>query len=336
MIRAAVFGLGRWGRNHVRAAQAPGSTPSATLRFTHAVVRDPARSADYAREHGLSLGTSIETVLADPAIDAVVLATPNSQHPAQIEACARAGKSVLSEKPLALTLASARSALAACERAGVVLAVGHDKRLWPSMQALAHVVASGELGALVHVEGHFSNENARNFHTSWREDPSEAPGASLTGTGIHVLDAMVRMLGPVDRVRVLHRTLPAPANGGSAPDALTATLEFASGCTGVLCGVRPTPLFWRVHVFGSHGSAEAIGDSELVVRTTGSPPRRIVHERVDALRLQLDAFAAAIERRSGGSIAWPVPPEELLGTVAGAEAVFDALRSRESVTASRP
>lgn len=331
-----MFGLGRWGRNHVRAAQAPGASPSAALRFTRAVVRDPARSADYAREHGLALGTSIEDVLADPAIDAVVLATPNSQHPAQIEACAQAGKSVLSEKPLALTLVSARAALAACERAGVVLAVGHDKRLWPSMRALARVVASGELGVLLHVEGHFSNENARHFHTSWREDPAEAPGASLTGTGIHVLDAMVRMLGPVDRVRVLHRTLPGDANGGPAPDALTATLEFVSGCTGVLCGVRPTPLFWRVHVFGTHGSAEAIGDQDLIVRMAGQPPRRLEHARVDALREQLETFAACVARTAQGTQAWPVPPAQLLGTVAGAEAVFAALRTGETVAAGRP
>ncbi len=336
MIRAAVIGLGRWGRNHVRAAQAAGVAPCAALRFTRAVVRDPAKSADYASTHGLALGTNLDEVLADPAIDAVVLATPNSQHAAQIEACARAGKSVLSEKPLALTLDSARGALAACERAGVVLAVGHDKRLWPSMQSLAEIVASGDLGTLLHVEGHFSNENARNFHTSWREDPAEAPGASLTGTGIHVLDAMIRMLGPVDRVRVLHRVLPTPGGEGPSPDALTATVEFAGGCTGVLCGVRPTPLFWRVHVFGTRGSAEAIGDNELVVRASGQPPRRRVFDRVDALRLQLEAFAVAVDRRAEGSGAWPVAPGELLGTVAGAEAVFAALRSGETIAAARP
>jgi len=336
MIRAAVIGLGRWGCNHVRAAQAPGTAACTTLRFTRAVVRDTSRSADYAREHDLQLGARFEDVLADPSIDAVVLATPNSLHAGQIEACARAGKSVLSEKPLALTLAAARQALDACARAGVVLSVGHDKRLWPSMQALAEVVASGELGSLLHVEGHFSNENVHNFHTSWREDPAEAPGASLTGTGIHVLDAMVRMLGPVDRVGVLHRSLPGSAGDGPAPDALTATLEFASGATGVLCGVRPTPLFWRVHVFGTHGSAEAIGDLDLVVRTSGAPPRRLAFERVDALRLQLDAFAAAIARRARGDAAWPVPPAQLLGTVAGAEAVFAALRSGETVVAARP
>jgi hypothetical protein len=95
-------------------------------------------------------------------------------------------------------------------------------------------------------------------------------------------------------------------------------------------------LFWRVHVFGTHGSAEAIGDNELVVRASGQPPRRQVFDRVDALRLQLEAFAAAVDRRAEGSGAWPVPPCELLGTVAGAEAVFAALRSGETIAAARP
>jgi predicted dehydrogenase len=81
------------------------------VRFVRAVVQTPERSADFAREHGLALGTDLRAVLADPSIDAVVLATPNSQHAGQVRACAAAGKSVLSEKPLALSLDDARSAL---------------------------------------------------------------------------------------------------------------------------------------------------------------------------------------------------------------------------------
>ena len=75
MIRAAVIGLGRWGRNHVRSVQGGDDLPSPHVRFVRAVVQTPERSADFAREHGLALGTDLRAVLADPSIDAVVLAT---------------------------------------------------------------------------------------------------------------------------------------------------------------------------------------------------------------------------------------------------------------------
>ncbi len=334
MIRAAVIGLGRWGRNHVRAVQAPGDVPaSGALRFTRAVVQTPEKSQAFADEHGLELGTDFAAVLADPAIDAVVLATPNSRHPGEVIACARAGKSVLCEKPLALTLAQAREAVAACVDHAVVLTVGQDKRRWPSMDALADVVASGALGPLLHAEGHFSNENTRNFQTSWRELPEEAPAASLTGTGIHVLDAFIRMFGPLDTVLAQQLVLaPAPA----IQDTLSLLLRFHQPLSAVLCGVRSTPLFWRAHVFGRDGSAEAIGEHELVLRRSGAPLERRMFGPVSALRLQLESFAAAVnDNASSPSPAhWPIAPQQLLATVAAVEAVATALREGSVVRAA--
>lgn len=332
MIRAAVIGLGRWGRNHVRSVQGSGAAPSPHLRFVRAVVQTPAKSADFAHDHGVELGTDFEAVLADPSIDAVVLATPNSQHAGQVRACAAAGKSVLSEKPLALTLEDARSAVRACTEAGVVLTVGQDKRYWPSMHELGKVVASGVLGPVLHAEGHFSNENQKNFFTSWRERPEEAPAASLTATGIHVLDAMVRLFGPVAQVSASTVSQPPP---DEALDALTMVYRFRRPVSAVLCGVRPTPLFWRLHVFGRDGSVEAIGDREVVLRLSGQPPQRMQLPPSDGLRLQMEAFAAAVAARAQPAD-WPIPPTELLGTIAAVEAVARSLRDGTPVEAPLP
>jgi len=333
MINAAVIGLGRWGRNHVKAAQGAGAAASTTLRFTRAVVQTPAKSLEFAREHQLELGTDFAAVLADPAIGAVVLATPNSQHVEQVLACARAGKSVLSEKPLALCLDDARRAVAACEAAGVVLTVGQDKRHWPSMRELRALVTGGTLGPILHAEGHFSNENAMNFFTRWRELPEEAPGASLTATGIHVLDALVQLFGPVSRASAQFVSQPPPMQ---SLDALTIMLAFARPMSAVLCGVRPTPLFWRVHVFGRDGSVEAIGDRELVIRLSGKPVERRAFEPVSALRLQIEAFAQAIASGDRTPAPWPIPPVELLGTIAAVEAIVTSLRTGAAATATAP
>src|SRR4051812_3621914 len=150
MIKAAIVGLGRWGQTLVAAVQGK----SDLLRFTIAVTRDPGRTGDFLDRHGLHPVSTLDAALADPGIDAVVLATPHSTHTDQIIAVAASGKAVFCEKPLPLTLtrAEAERAVAACRDAGIVLGIGTDKRFFPAMQEVARIAASGELGRLLHVE----------------------------------------------------------------------------------------------------------------------------------------------------------------------------------------
>ena len=108
-----------------------------------AVTRDPDRTRDFLDQHGLRPVSTLDAVLADPGIDAVVLATPHSTHTDQIIAVAASGKAVFCEKPLTLTRAEAERAVAACRAAGIVLGVGTDKRFFPAMQELARIAASG-------------------------------------------------------------------------------------------------------------------------------------------------------------------------------------------------
>ena len=317
MLNAAIVGLGRWGQNHVNSVQGV----SDRVRFTRGVVRHPEKVRDFADRHGLRLSSDYAEVLADRAIQMVVLATPNSLHPSQIVAAAEAGKAVLCEKPLALTRADAERAVQACTRAGVTLGVGQDKRFWPSMRELKRVVDSGALGELLHVEGHFSNENAsKKLHYGWRESPAESPGGSLTATGIHVLDAFINLIGPVRHAHAQHITKRPPPD---SLDTLSITLAFANRVSGVLCGVRATPLYWRVHVFGNQGSAEAIGETELIVRKSGAPPERLTFERVNALRCRLETFADAVEGRA----VYPIPVAQMIDTIAALEAIVKAIDS---------
>jgi len=311
MLEAAIVGLGRWGQNYVNSVQGA----STRVRFTRAVVRTPDKSREFADKHGLHLSTDYAELLADPAIRMIVLATPNSQHPAQIIAAAQAGKAVMCEKPLALTRADAERAVLACKEAGVLLGVGQDKRYWQSMQELKRVVDSGALGEVLHVEGHFSNENASNkLHHGWRESPAESPGGSITATGIHVLDAFINLIGPLRRVNAQHILKRPPPE---SLDTLSLTFEFANRVSGVLCGVRATPLFWRVHVFGNQGSAEAAGPNELIVRMSGGKVERRTFEPVNALRANLEAFADAIE----GRVEYPISTGQMVDVIAALEAI---------------
>jgi predicted dehydrogenase len=105
-------------------------------------------------------------------------------------------------------------------------------------------------------------------------------------------------------------------------------LEFVNGVSGAFTTVRATPLYWRVHVFGDLGSAESIGENELQRYRSNAKPERIALAPVDSLRLELEAFADAIEGRAP----YPVTTDSVLRTVATFEAVIRALDSAATVT----
>ena len=156
MIRAAIIGLGTWGQNLVLSVQ--GVSPS--IRFTAAATRSPDKARDFAQAQGLRMLPSYEAALADPEIDAVVLATPHSMHTHQIVAAARAGKHVFSEKPLGLDTASAQKAAQACADHGVTLGVGYNWRYQPALQEIRRMIEDGSLGRVLHIEGNFCGPSA--------------------------------------------------------------------------------------------------------------------------------------------------------------------------------
>ncbi|MFN7087711.1 MAG: Gfo/Idh/MocA family protein [Burkholderiales bacterium] len=321
MINAAIIGLGWWGKNIVNAVQGK----SDRIRFIRGVSKEADIVRDFAARHGFELSTELADALTDPRVDAVVLATPHSLHPSQVMASAEAGKAVFCEKPLALKKADAERAVQACRDAGVLLGLGTNKRFWPSMRELRKVVASGELGDILHVEAHYSNENSGSFFASWRDSADESPGGGMTGSGIHALDALIGIAGPVRRVRgqlVTRKPQPDPL------DTVSVLFEFANRVSGTLAAVRATPFYWRVHVFGRNGSVEALGETDLVIRRTGAKPQHTSFEPVDSLRAEFDAFADAV----AGRAAYPISLEHMVNTVAAFEAVIRALDSGETVT----
>jgi predicted dehydrogenase len=268
--------------------------------------------------------SDLAEALADPAIQAVVLTTPHSLHRPMVEAAARAGKQVFCEKPLALNTADAAAMIEACSRAGVVLGIGHNRRLWPSMQALKKIATSGELGEILHIEGHFSNQHSDNTAGTWRDSPAESPGGGMTGAGLHILDAFVNIAGPLKRVRaqlVTRKPPPVPR------DTACVMVEFQSGVSGMMATVRASPFYWRVHVFGDQASAESIDEHVLLVHRPNAKPERIELAPVDALKEELEVFADAIQ----GYAPFPVTAQDMLATVGAFEAVVQALESERIV-----
>jgi predicted dehydrogenase len=315
MIEAAIVGLGRWGRTLVEAVQGR----SERLRFSHAVSFHPEAHRDFAEKHRLQFAT-LDAVLGDPRVAAVVLATPHSQHVDEVVAAAAAGKAVFCEKPLALSREGTECAVVACRAAGVVLGIGTDKRWFPAIAEVIRLADSGELGPLLHIEGNFSNEVAATMFSPWRDSFDETPAGGMTGTGIHVLDAMIRIAGPVRRV---HARLLSQKPSPDPWDSIAVLLDFASGIGGTLAAVRSTPMFVRVHAFGRNGSAEAVSRTEIIVRKSGAEPQRRKFPATDSVRINLEAFADAV---AGGG-AYPIAPEQIAAANNAFVAIAEAVKS---------
>jgi predicted dehydrogenase len=323
MLDAAIVGLGRWGKNFVQSVQGQ----SERVRFVCGVDAAADKLRDFGLQHDLPLCKHLDDALANPAVEAVVIVTPHSLHRPMLEAAVRAGKHVFCEKPLALKTADARAMIRTCREAGLVLGVGHNRRLWPSMQALRRITRSGELGDILHIEGHFSNLHSDNTAGTWRDSPLESPGGGMTGAGLHILDAFLNLIGPFARVRgqlVVRRPPPVPR------DVASVMVEFANGVSGTFSTVRASPLYWRVHVFGDKASAESISEHEVLMHRHEQPPERLAFEPVNALKAELEAFADAIDGRAP----FPVSDADMIATVSAFEAVVRALESGETVTLS--
>lgn len=321
MINAALVGAGDWGQRLVKSVQGK----SGLIRFGAVMARSPAKAAGFAREQGLSLHDDYRRTLADPTIDAIVLATPHSQHAAQVIAAAEAGKPVFVEKPFTLTRASAAAAVEACRKSGVVIGFGHNRRFLPAMVELKRMIAEGRLGRVLQIEGNFSSSSGyRHGRGSWRASRAEAPAGGMTALGIHVVDAMIHLCGRIDEVyaRSRHNVLAIDVD-----DATAILMNFTGGALGYLGTVFASAPYWRLQVFGSEGWAEMHGQETLIVtgRDGRSEERKFAPHDIE--RAELEAFAAAI----AGGAPFPVPPEEAVHGVAVLEAIARSAEGTRAV-----
>lgn len=311
MLNAAIVGLGRWGQVLVRSLHDGGRG----IRFVRAVTRTPSKVADFARETGIPVDADLDGMLADPGVDAVVLATPHSQHLEQIRAAAAAGKHVFVEKPITLTAAEARAAFDACAAAGVLLAVGQNRRFLPAVSRIRALIAGGDLGDILHVEGNFSGPSGyRHQQSNWRASAAESPFGGMTGKGLHLTDLMIWLCGGVTEVDARSRR---QVLDFDFDDTTVMLLRFAGGASGYLGTLTATADTIRFQVFGSKGWAEMRDHRYLTVRRVGEEPQVSDLGDFDIERAELEAFAGAI----AGQGEYPVTREQAIANVAVLEAI---------------
>jgi predicted dehydrogenase len=315
MITAAIVGLGRWGRRLVEAVQEDGRPKGAFIHFNCAVTRTLATAEEFVRRQGLASTADLSDVLADPNLDAVVLATPHSQHADQIRMATAAGKHVFVEKPLTLSHESATACVADARGAGVVLAVGQNRRFLPAMHDLRAMIDEGDLGRVLHIDGNFSGAFGFNYQRGmWRAASTENPAGGMAAMGIHTLDAMIHLCGPIAEVqaRSLRQVLDIELD-----DTTVALMCFANGMTGVLATLMATPRIWRLQVCGTRGWAHMRDHDVLDVCTAAGQVESQAYDPVDIERAELEAFAQAVL----GEAPYPIPLEDSIHGIAVLEAI---------------
>jgi predicted dehydrogenase len=336
VIRAAIVGLGRWGRTLVGAVQGK----STEFRFTAGHSRTRATAEPFCAEHGIAWRDDLDQILADPAIDAVVFATPHSQHGAQVERAAAAGKHVFMEKPFTLDVKSAEQAVEAAARAGVILGVAYPRRFHPAMIELKARLDDGRLGVPTHAEtaqaspaGHFMPDGYY-----WRADPQEAPAGAMTATGVHNLDALIYLFGRIEEVYCLslHRALT------RLEDTTSVLMRLENGMSATLyCSLVTAPTY-RFAVYGTKGRAELQGqepdfrftpvpEAMTTGRHRAATPEIIEFKGFNALAAELEGFAAAIN----GVRPYPITADEIVHGVAAFEAIVRSAATGQPVKVAR-
>jgi len=337
MIRAAIVGLGTWGQHLGRHVHGQ----SEVIRFTAAATRTPAKAEAFARDHDLRMYRDYAEVLAADDVDAIVLATPHSQHTDQIVAAAQAGKHVFSEKPMGLALAEAERAALACAQAGVTLAIGYNWRFQPALQAIRAMIDDGTLGQVLHIEGNFCGPSAYRFPRGhWRHDRDECPAGGMTGRGVHVLDAMLYLAGHIEQVNAQSVRL---AQDFGMDDTTSMLLRFKSGATGYLGTVIATAETCRMQVCGSQAWVE-VGDVEHLHTwdlkvcsldpeqiAVKQRPRTITFDKTSTERAELEHFARQAALRQPMAL----PGGDAVHNVELMDAIVKSIQTQQPVVLGR-
>jgi predicted dehydrogenase len=285
---------------------------------------DRERARSVAADWGAPLVCDTEAeLLALPAVDAVSICTPNDRHFPQAMAALAAGKHVMCEKPLAMTLDEARQMQAAA--AGVVTGVNFRYRWIPAARFVSDLVAAGALGRIYHGVFHYFNGWLAdpNAPAAWRTMRAQTGSGALGDLGSHIIDLAALWLGEAVRVRGDLTTYtperPTPDGGRLAvdvDDAASFTIDYQSGAVGQFLATRCAlgrGNYQRVELYGSEGAV--VYEFEKADR--------------GADRVQLCLGRA--QARHGGYSTVEVSPEHLLGKPSGPILEFVA-----AIRAGRP
>lgn len=335
IYRFGLVGCGTIARIH---ASAIASMEQAEL----AGVFDPAAASAeiFGEKYRCGVYHTLEEMLQDPSLDVVNICTPSGTHAEIALAAARAGKHVVVEKPLAIQLEDAQAVVRAQRETGVKICVVSQLRFAPDVQALHQAVEYGTFGRLILGSLSMRYYRSKEYYENggWRGCWATDGGGALMNQGIHGLDLLCYLCGPVARVNAVAKTL---HHNIEVEDTLCATLEFENGALGVLevtTAVQPGHAR-RIEISGTEGSAVLTEDAISLWESRQPRPETKGRWRMDSAndpaavdasghRRQLENLIAAIEGREK----LLVDAAQGRNTVAAILAIYESAKSGKTVT----
>jgi UDP-N-acetylglucosamine 3-dehydrogenase len=282
-MNIALIGTGAMARRFLKAVEGK----IEDVRFTSAHSRNPERLEQFRKEYPrIECTTSLDELLGRKDIQAVYISTPVATHARLSIAAAQAGKHILCEKPMALTIGECEAMIEAADENGVVLQVGYMMRFHPAHQLLKQRIESGELGTLryVHLERtvfiDFLSPNMPE-HRKWFIRPEASGGGAFTDLGSHPLDLLLYLIG--DEIESCQLQIREEPLQGAETDAL-ASFRFASGLLATVFASWRVPLHDNIiQVYGDKASLYA-------KRTLGPYTDGTVERITEAGREQIPFF----------------------------------------------
>ena len=288
-LRVAALGIGWWSN-----VLADAIKRSRRLEIVACFSRSADKRDAFAAKYGCRAAASYEEILADPTIEAIVNTTPNNVHRETTEAAARAGKHVFLDKPIATTVREGQAIVDACAKAGVVLALGYQRRRESHFRWIKGEIDAGRFGKLVQAECNISRDRLGHFDlTSWRYTAAGMPGGVMLQIGIHYVDVLEFLMGPVKSVSARLAQLVLP---GDNPDVANMILEHENGALSCLtASYASASEFYMMNIYGKEATAYYDLFSGLRHLKRGETAARpVAMERNDTIREELEEFAHCV------------------------------------------
>ena len=288
-LRVAALGMGWWSD-----VLADAVNRSDKLQVVACFTRSADKRAAFAAKYNCRAAGSYEEILADSTIEAIINTTPNTVHLETTQAAAQAGKHVFLDKPIANTVREGQAIAEACGKAGVVLALGYQRRRESHFRWIKSEIDAGRFGRLVQAECNISRDRLGRFDlSSWRYTAAGMPGGVMLQIGIHYVDVLEFLMGPVKRVSARLAQLVLP---GDNPDVANMILEHENGAlSNLTASYASASEFYMMNIYGKEASAYYDLFSGLRHLTRGETAARAVPTEVnDTIREELEEFAHCV------------------------------------------
>jgi predicted dehydrogenase len=288
-LRVAALGMGWWSDVLADAAKR-----SRAIEIVACFSRSYDKRQAFAAKYGCRPAATYEEILKDASIEAIINTTPNGAHLETTRAAAEWGKHVFLDKPIANTVADGNAIARLCREAGVVLALGYQRRRENHFRWIKSEIDADRFGRLIQAEANISRDRLGKIDlSSWRYQAAGMPGGVMLQIGIHYVDVLEMLLGPVARVSGSLAQLVLP---GDNPDVANLILEHDSGAiSNLTASYASASEYYMMNVYGKEASAYYdVFHGLRHLRRGETKPRPVSTENNDTLREELDEFAQCV------------------------------------------